>query len=92
MKIKKITIHNFRSIKNQSFDLLGYSLLVGANNSGKTNIIDALRIFYEREKWDKDDFPKFKTDDQESWIEVEFSLVEDEFTGLREEYKQEKII
>jgi len=90
MKIKKITIHNFRSIKEQSFDLLGYSLLVGANNSGKTNIIDALRIFYEKEKWDKDDFPKFKTDDQESWIEVEFSLMNDEFTGLREEYKQEK--
>ncbi len=92
MKIKKITIHNFRSIKDQNFDLLGYSLLVGANNSGKTNIIDALRIFYEKEKWDKEDFPKFKTDDQESWIEVEFCLTDDEFLGLREEYKQEKDI
>lgn len=92
MKIKKVTIHNFRSIKDQGFDLLDYSLLVGANNSGKTNIIDALRIFYEKEKWDKDDFSKFKTDDQESWIEVEFSLLDDEFTDLREEYKQEKNI
>ncbi len=92
MKIKKITIHNFRSIKNQNLNLLDYSLLVGANNSGKTNIIDALRVFYEKEKWDKDDFPKFETDDQESWIEVEFHLTDDEFLGLREEYKQEKNI
>jgi len=90
MKIKTITIHNFRSIKDQCFDLLDYSLLVGANNSGKTNIIDALRIFYEKEKWDKDDFPKFKTDDQESWIEINFSLTNDEFSGLKEEYKQEE--
>lgn len=92
MKIKKITIHNFRSIKDQNFNLLGYSLLVGANNCGKTNIIDVLRIFYEKEKWDKDDFPKFETDDQESWIEVEFFLTDDEFLGLKEEYKQEKDI
>jgi len=92
MKIKKISIHNFRSIKNQNFKLLDYSLLVGANNSGKTNIIDALRVFYEKEKWNKDDFPKFETDDQESWIEVEFCLTDDEFSGLREEYKQEKNI
>ncbi len=88
MKIKTITIHNFRSIKLQAFDLLSYSLLVGANNSGKTNIIDALRIFYEKEKFDNNDFPKFKTDDQESWIEIEFHLTDDEFAGLKEEYKQ----
>ena len=88
MKIKTIKIHNFRSVKEQDFDLLSYSLLVGANNSGKTNIIDVLRIFYEKEKWDKDDFPKFETDDQESWIEIEFYLTDEEFSSLREEYKQ----
>jgi len=88
MKIKTITIHNFRSIKHQAFNLVNYSLLVGANNSGKTNIIDALRIFYEKEKIDTNDFPKFKTDDQEIWLEIEFRLTEDEFLGLKEEYRQ----
>jgi predicted ATP-dependent endonuclease of OLD family len=63
-------------------------LLIGANNSGKTNVIDALRIFYEKEKFDKEDIPKFKTDDQEIWIEIEFYLTDDEFVNLREEYKQ----
>ena len=88
MKIKKITIHNFRSVKEQTLNLRDYSLLIGANNSGKTNIIDGLRIFYEEEKFDKEDLPKFETDDQESWIEIEYHLINDEFANLRDDYKQ----
>ncbi len=91
MKLKKVTIHNFRSIKHQTFKLHNYSLLIGANNSGKTNIIDALRIFYEKELkfLENRDFPKFPTDDRESWIELEFKLNDDEFKNLKDEYKQE---
>jgi predicted ATP-dependent endonuclease of OLD family len=88
VKIKEITIHNFRSIKNQTINLNDYSLLIGANNSGKTNVVDALRIFYENEKFDKEDIPKFATEDNESWIEIEFKLTEDEFANLKDEYKQ----
>ena len=70
MKIKNITIYNFRSVKAQTFYLKDYSLLIGANNSGKTNIIDAMRIFYEKDlKFSYDrDFPKFVKDDQEKLI------------------------
>jgi len=89
MKIKTVAIHNFRSIKEQTFNLNDYSLLIGANNSGKTNIIDALRIFYEKEKFDtKRDLPKFETIDQEIWIEIEFHLTDDEFVNLKDDYKQ----
>ena len=89
MHIKEIKLHNFRSIKEQSFALSNYSLLIGANNSGKTNIIDALRIFYEKElKFSQNrDFPKFNHDDEESWIEIEFHLDNDEFSNLKDEYK-----
>ena len=90
MKIIKITLHNFRSIKKQAFSLKDYSLLIGANNSGKTNIVDAIRIFYEKNlKFTPSrDFPKLKTDDQESWIEIEFQLTDDEFANLKDKYKQ----
>jgi len=90
MKIREIVLHNFRSIKEQKFILNDYSLLIGANNSGKTNIMDALRMFYEKDiKYKNDrDFPKFKTDDEESWIEIEFNLTDDEIDSLKEEYKQ----
>lgn len=89
MKLKEITIHNFRSIKHQTFKLYDYSLLIGANNSGKTNIIDAIRIFYEELRFvDSRDFPRFRTDDEESWVEIEFHLSDDEFANLKDEYKQ----
>lgn len=79
MKIHTITVHNFRSIADSSFSLGDYSLMIGANNSGKSNIMDVLRVFYET---------KFKTEDNESWIDIEFSLNDDEYKNLKEEYKR----
>lgn len=49
MQILNTTIHNFRSVVHCTFNLGDYSLMVGANNSGKSNVMDALRIFYEKE-------------------------------------------
>ncbi len=91
MQLSKITIHNFRSIKEITFDLTKYALLVGENNSGKTNIATALRIFYEDGiKYDaKIDFPKFTSDDNESWIELEFTTSTDEQDNLKKEYQSD---
>ena len=89
MQLQKVKIHNFRSVLEADFDLEKYSLLVGENNAGKTNIITALRIFYEDDiKFDaKNDFPKCNLTDQESWIELEFLTSDDEQTSLKDEYK-----
>jgi len=89
MKIKSINIHNFRSIKDIKFNPLEYSVLLGANNAGKTNVLTALRIFYEDEiKYNKkSDFPKFQTEDNESWIEIEYILTDEEFEKLADKYK-----
>jgi len=90
MKIKSIIIHNFRSIKDAKFDFYNYTVLVGANNAGKSNALTALRIFYEDVKFaDKSDFPKFQTEDNESWIEIEYLLTDEEFSNLKEEYKNQ---
>lgn len=89
MKIKSIRIHNFRSIQDIEFELKNYNVLVGANNAGKSNILTALRIFYEDgiKYNEKVDFPKFETDDEESWIEIEYQLTDDEFKNLKKDYK-----
>jgi len=89
MKIKSITAHNFRSIKEAKFDAYNYTVLVGSNNAGKSNVLTALRIFYEDgiKFDDKSDFPKFQTADNESWIEIEYLLTDEEFSNLKEEYK-----
>jgi putative ATP-dependent endonuclease of the OLD family len=88
MKVREIKIHNFRSIADQTISLGDYSLLIGANNSGKSNVVDALRVFYEKDlKFTPDrDLPKFETSDQESWVEVEYELTSDEVANLKAEY------
>jgi predicted ATP-dependent endonuclease of OLD family len=88
MKIEQICIHNFRSIRELTISLQDYSLLIGGNNSGKSNIIDALRAFYEKDiKFDVErDFPKFKTPDNESWVEVQYGLSTSEADSLKSDY------
>ena len=48
MYISNIKIRNFRAIKNLDLNLnKGLNVLIGENNSGKTGIIDALRLVLE---------------------------------------------
>jgi len=92
MNLREIIIHNVRSIKDATCHVSDYSMLVGENNAGKTNVLTALRVFYEDGglKYKKDsDFPKFKTDDDESWVELAFETTADEQDGLRDEYKSD---
>ena len=41
--ISKIHIENFKSIKNQEFELAEFTPLVGYNNAGKSNILEAIK-------------------------------------------------
>ncbi|TVL97027.1 MAG: ATP-dependent endonuclease [Candidatus Brocadia sp. WS118] len=90
MKLNKVLIHNFRSLKDVEFSTNDYSILVGENNCGKSNILCALRAFYEVDgfKFKKDiDFPKFNTDDHESFVELHFLTTNEEQEDLRIEYQ-----
>ncbi len=44
MKITKVRIENFRGLKEIEFDLDETTVLIGENNSGKTSVLDALRL------------------------------------------------
>lgn len=45
MYLKYLTIKNFRAIKETTLNFnKGVNVLIGANNSGKTAVIDALRL------------------------------------------------
>ncbi len=44
MKLSKLKIQNFRGIKTLELDLDSTTVLIGENNSGKTAILDALRL------------------------------------------------
>ena len=43
MRIKKVEIKNFRSIKDLTFEIPQVCALVGPNNSGKSNILNAIQ-------------------------------------------------
>lgn len=92
MKIQNLTIHNFRSIIHQTIDCKDFILLVGENNSGKTNLISVLRAFYEVEGYkydDKADFPKLANiSDSDSWVEIGFCTTDEEQATLKDEYKR----
>jgi len=90
MKLRKVQVHNFRGILDQSFDAMDYTLLVGPNNSGKSTLIDAIRAFYEKEGFKfkpGEDFPHIGTQDDESWVELTFALTDEEEESLADNYR-----
>src|SRR6266481_3121160 len=88
MKLHQIRIHNFRSIIDVEIEAHDYMLLVGANNAGKSTIVNALRAFYDDVKWTSEDLPKAGAKDEESWVQLTFQLEVDEWTGLADKYKE----
>ena len=48
MRITRIEIENFRSIRQLAVDLGDTTVFMGPNNAGKTAILDALRIALTR--------------------------------------------
>lgn len=79
MKLSKLRIDHFRSIRHLDLDLGNCNALVGANNAGKSNILDALSLVLG-ETWpsarsiDDSDFYKL---DQSKDIELRLWLNED---------------
>lgn len=47
MKLRTLTIRNYRSIRDRVFDLEDLNVFIGANASGKSTILDALRFVHE---------------------------------------------
>lgn len=45
MQINKLTIKNFKRIRNQTYEFTDFDLLVGYNNSGKSTILQAMAIW-----------------------------------------------
>ncbi len=45
MKITRIEVENFRSIKNYDFEVSDFNIFVGQNNHGKTNLFEAINWF-----------------------------------------------
>ncbi|WP_043527740.1 ATP-dependent nuclease [Litchfieldella xinjiangensis] len=94
MKISKVTISNFRSISQASFDCDDFNIFVGQNNAGKTNFFEALEWFFNgtpKGKSIKDLHPKGDTSKVIS-VKVEFSGALHGAENMRNEVNKTKML
>lgn len=80
MRIKRLAIHNYRSIKDLTLECSAMLCLVGPNNHGKSNILSALEYFFtSKTKPIKSDFFTHRDDsDRVLWVEVTFDQLTDQ--------------
>lgn len=72
MKISNIAIENFRSIEKAVLDFTDFNILIGQNNTGKTNFFEAIDWFYTGAGLSQD--MRFQRDAaREILVSVEFS-------------------
>jgi predicted ATP-dependent endonuclease of OLD family len=73
MRIKKISIQNFRGIdKLENLEISNLNTFVGKNDSGKSTILRALDCFFDVKKFDTKDIFKGKKEDEATYIEISF--------------------
>ncbi len=70
MKIKSVTLHNWRSIKDENIKFQDMMIFIGQNNHGKSNILYALLFFFGQISIEALDF---NGDSDELFIDVIFS-------------------
>jgi predicted ATP-dependent endonuclease of OLD family len=54
--ISQITIRNYKSIIEESFELSAFTPLVGYNNAGKSNMLEAIKWFLRNQSLSESDF------------------------------------
>lgn len=93
MKITRIKIVNFRSIKETEFTTTDFNIFVGQNNCGKTNFFEAIDFFFNGiSRGSSINDLKFKRiPENEILVEIEFTDAQDGAAKMRHEGNRGKI-
>lgn len=93
MKINKILIEKYRSVKHEEIVPSEFNIFVGQNNHGKTNIFEAIEWFFNGPKKDEpiDEIRYGRTGQDEVYIEIEFSDTQDGVKSMRNEANRTKM-
>jgi putative ATP-dependent endonuclease of the OLD family len=86
VKICTVRVHNFRSISDLTLECRGMVVLLGPNNHGKSNLLNAIEFSLSTStKPTREDFCAFRVkDDDELWVELVFeNLAEQEKTTFK---------
>ena len=92
MELKKVEIHGFRSIEEMeiSFDNTNYKILVGKNESGKSNILNALNLLSGDVKFETKD--KKESYQKSAYIIFSFDLSENEIDICKEQFFEKILV
>jgi putative ATP-dependent endonuclease of OLD family len=89
MKLSEIRLRNFRCFEDETVPLNSYTCLVGANGSGKSTVLTALRIFFGESTGSVNEFATLKKDDfhdRDTSAEISIQLT---FAELEPEAEEE---
>lgn len=76
MRISRITVENYRSIQRVHIEPSQFSVMVGQNNHGKTNLFEAIQWFYNAKSTSEEE--RFcKNADKQIKVQIDFSEVLD---------------
>ncbi len=94
MKISRIKIENFRSIKSTEFTTDNFNIIVGQNNCGKTNFFEAIEFFFNGAGRGglSNDLKYKRQADLEILVELEFTGAQDGADKMRHEGNKTKIL
>jgi putative ATP-dependent endonuclease of OLD family len=94
MKITRIKIENFRSIKNTEFNTTDFNIAVGQNNCGKTNFFEAIQFLFNGLSKGQNIFElKHKRQSEnEILVELEFSGAQQGAENMRNQTNKTKIL
>lgn len=93
MKIRRIKIENFRSIKNVEFETTDFNIVVGQNNCGKTNFFESIEFFFNGagKSGVQNELRHGKKEENEITVEIEFSGAQDGLEKMSNESNKTKI-
>lgn len=91
MRISKVTVENYRSIRNAEIEASNFNVFVGQNNHGKTNFFEAIQWFYTG----SGDLSLLRNSasapTEEVSVELEFSGVQEGISQISNSENQQKL-
>ncbi len=91
MKVSKLTIQNFRSLRDVTFEPGGFNILIGRNNHGKSNVFEAVEWFYFGKGELSDLRHAGSLADSEVVVEIEFSGAQAGLEHISNKDNQQKL-
>jgi len=74
MRIQRLRIHNYRSIRDLEMECQPHVILLGPNNHGKSNLLSALEFFFSTSaKPVEEDFFIYRAEEDKFWVEITFN-------------------